>query len=256
MLISIGNGVLYEGIRFESRISDRKPIYLDSLFFPKLDSNEVLIHHYAYSLVYDDSYEQSKWVFYKISNEFKEGVFKRKNSFKKDPLVLGGSATHSDYKGSGYDRGHLAPSADMTWSEVAMKESFYYSNMSPQKPSFNRGVWKRLESRVRKWGAEFDSLYVTTGPLFIDSLDVIGSGVAVPNHFYKTVVSFKEGRPFSSISFVIENKGSDKNLKDFAISTDSLEKISNINFNYKLNNPLQDSLENYLDLSKWTWSLN
>jgi endonuclease G len=144
----------------------------------------------------------------------------------------------------------------MAWSEVAMKESFYYSNMSPQKPSFNRGAWKRLESRIRNWGADFDSLYVTTGPLLIDSLFTIGSGVSVPNHFYKTVLSFKKGKPFSSISFLLENKGSKSKLQEFAISTDSLENISNINFNSNLNTPLQDSLENHLDLTQWSWSLN
>ena len=107
--------------------------------------------------------------------------------------------------------------------------------MSPQTASFNRGIWKRLESTVRRWGAEFDSLYVTTGPLLTDSLDVIGSSVSVPNHFYKTVISFKGGKPFSSISFLLENKGSKSKLENFVISTDSLEKISNIDFNYHLN---------------------
>ena len=237
----------------KTKILSLESIYLDSLIFPSLDSNDVLIHHYAYSMVYDNSHEQSKWVCYKISSAFESGMYKRTNSFKEDPFITEGSASHSDYKGSGYDRGHLAPAADMTWSEVAMAESFYYSNMSPQRPSFNRGVWKRLESRIRKWGSDFDSLYVTTGPLLTDSLDVIGSGVSVPNHFYKTVLSFKEGKPFSSISFLLENKGSKSRLKDFVISTDSLEKISKINFNSGLNIILQDSLENNLDRTQWSW---
>jgi endonuclease G len=253
ILISVVNDTIEEDLSCSQRILSLKPIYLDSLIFPKLDSSDVLIQHYAYSMVYDNSHEQSKWVCYKISNEFEVGIYKRTNSFKKDPLVLGGSASHSDYKGSGYDRGHLAPAADMTWSEVAMKESFYYSNMSPQTASFNRGVWKRLESTVRRWGAEFDSLYVTTGPLLTDSLDVIGSSVSVPNHFYKTVISFKGGKPFSSISFLLENKGSKSKLENFVISTDSLEKISNIDFNYHLNKQIQDSLEANLDISKWSW---
>jgi endonuclease G len=226
---------------------------LDSTFFPGLDSNDVLIRHYAYSLVYDNRHEQSKWVFYKISNVIEAGIYKRTNSFKEDPLVQEGSASHSDYKGSGYDRGHLVPAADMTWSEVAMKESFYYSNMSPQTPSFNRGIWKRLESRVRRWGKEFDSLYVTTGPVLIDSLGIIGSGVALPSHFYKTVLSFKEGKPLSSISFLLENKGSKLRLQAFVISTDSLENISKINFNHNLNLSLQDSLEIHVDTSQWSW---
>jgi endonuclease G len=253
ILISVVNDTIVEDLPCSQPILSLKPIYLDSLIFPKLDSSDVLIQHYAYSMVYDNFHEQSKWVCYKISNTFESGIYKRTNSFKKDPLVLEGSASHSDYKGSGYDRGHLAPAADMTWSEVAMKESFYYSNMSPQTASFNRGVWKRLESTVRRWGTEFDSLYVTTGPVLIDSLDLIGSGVAVPNHFYKTVVSFRRGKPFSSISFVLENKGSKSKLENFVISTDSLEKISKIDFNYHLSKKIQDSLEANLDISQWSW---
>ena len=237
----------------KTKILSLEPIYLDSLIFPSLDSHDVLIQHYAYSMVYDNSHEQSKWVCYKISSAFESGMHKRKDLFKEDPLIIEGSASHSDYKGSGYDRGHLAPAADMTWSEVAMKESFYYSNISPQRPSFNRGIWKRLESMIRKWGSDFDSLYVTTGPLLIDSLDVIGSGVSVPKHFYKTILSFKEGKPLSSISFLLENKGSKSRLKDFVISTDSLEKISKLNFNSGLNRLLQDSLENNLDHTRWSW---
>jgi len=238
------------------RILNSEPIYLDSSYFPKLDSNDLLVRHYAYSLVYDNKHEQSKWVFYKISRSFELGLYKRKNSFKEDPLVIDRSAGHSDYKGSGYDRGHLAPAADMTWSEVAMDESFYYSNISPQLPSFNRGIWKKLESRVRVWGSEFDSLYVTSGPILKDSLNVLGSGVSIPRQFYKTIVSFKNGKPLSSISFLLENKGSILSLKEHAISTDSLEKISKINFNASIESKLQDSLENHIDFSQWSWSLN
>jgi endonuclease G len=75
----------------------------------------------------------------------------RTNDFREDYKVTTGSASLSDFKGSGYDRGHLAPAGDMKWSSTAMSESFYMSNMSPQKPGFNRGIWKKLESRKLPW---------------------------------------------------------------------------------------------------------
>nr|WP_320119464.1 DNA/RNA non-specific endonuclease [uncultured Marinifilum sp.] len=89
-----------------------------------------------------------------------QGSAVRKNKFKEDPAVKTGSAKLIDYKGSGYDRGHLCPAAAMKNSNLAMSESFYMSNMSPQAPAFNRGKWKSLESKVRKLTIENDSLYV------------------------------------------------------------------------------------------------
>jgi endonuclease G len=97
----------------------------------------------------------------------KKTITKRKDNFRSDPKVKTGSAALSDYKGSGYDRGHLAPAADFKWSATAMSESFYMSNMSPQVPGFNRGIWKNIESTVRNWAVENDEIYIVTGPVLI-----------------------------------------------------------------------------------------
>jgi len=89
-------------------------------------------------------------------------MVKRSNAFP-DYNVPEGSATNVDYQGSGYDRGHLAPAGDMSWSSQTMEESFFYSNMSPQVPGFNRGIWERLEDQVREWAIENQDIYVVTG---------------------------------------------------------------------------------------------
>ena len=231
-------------------ISDDRNTYSDTLYLPKIDIAEVLVSHYAYSLVYDDSYEQAKWVFYTLNIEKINGPYSRSDKFKSDTLIKTGSANHSDYKGSGYDRGHLAPAADMTWSKQAMDESFFYSNMSPQTPSFNRGIWRKLESRVRKWVVDFDSLYVTTGPILDTNLICIGEDLAVPRYFFKTVVGFKDST-INAIAFVLPNSGSKKNLKDFVISVDSLETFSGLNFNARLDQSVQDGIEKTISLDCW-----
>ena len=74
---------------------------------------------------------------------------KRTDRFRSDPKIPTRSATTADYRRSGYDRGHLAPAADMAFSVQTMTDSFFMSNMSPQKPAFNRGIWKELEALVR-----------------------------------------------------------------------------------------------------------
>ena len=224
----------------------------ESSFMPIIDSSEIFISHFAYDLAYDELHEQAKWVFYKLDSSRINGPISRTDKFKIDPLVVTGSANHNDYKGSGFDRGHLAPAGDMTWSLQAMNESFYYSNMSPQVPSFNRGIWRKLESKVRSWVTDFDSIYVTTGPVLELNLSSIGEGVSVPKYFYKSLVGFRDSRALS-IAFVLPNEGSRKELQEFVISVDSLENLTGIDFNSKLHSNLQSPLENSVCMNCWKW---
>ena len=101
-------------------------------------------------------------------------------------MVTTGSAHSSDYTKSGYDRGHLCPAADMDFNPVAMEESFFMSNISPQAPEFNRGIWKDLETEVRNWAKKEKKIYVVTGPVFRDNKGTIGEDkVTVPGYFFK-----------------------------------------------------------------------
>lgn len=109
---------------------------------------------------------ECKLVAYKLTREMVEGSAVRKNDFREDPNVKTGSAKLIDYKGSGYDRGHLCPASAMCINDQAMSESFFMSNVSPQVPALNRGKWKSLEIKVRQLTVENDSLYVITGPVF------------------------------------------------------------------------------------------
>lgn len=100
----------------------------------------------GYAFGYSEKYEQPLWVTYKLTDyELPAMPVPRTNDFREDPRVLSRTALPEDYKNSGYDRGHLAPAADMGWSKKTMSESFYMSNMSPQVPDFNRGIWMHLE---------------------------------------------------------------------------------------------------------------
>ena len=95
---------------------------------------------------YLETHEQAEWVYYRLNSNLVSGNVKRSNNFREDKSIRTGSANLSDYKYSGYDRGHLAPAGDMKSSNTGMSESFFMSNISPQTPSFNRGGWKKLES--------------------------------------------------------------------------------------------------------------
>jgi len=119
-----------------------------------------IVEHSAYSLGYNEDHDQATWVAYTLTGaQATSKLYERTDIFRDDPAVVTGSATLADYKGSGYDRGHLAPARDMTWSRTAMSESFYMSNMSPQIPGFNRGIWKQLESQVRQYAVDRGLIY-------------------------------------------------------------------------------------------------
>ena len=112
---------------------------------------EQIIRHSGYTVSYNKDLKIPNWVSYELTREETKGKEKRGNRFIADPLVIGPIATNADYTRSGYDKGHMAPAADMKWSPEAMKESFYFSNMCPQHPQLNRRGWKNLEEKIRNW---------------------------------------------------------------------------------------------------------
>lgn len=222
-------------------------------FPPKSDHPK--IEHYAYSLGYSEGHEQAAWVYYLLTAEECIARYKRTDRFVPDPEVTTGSATIADYQGSGYDRGHLAPAADMAWSDTSMRESFYFSNMSPQNPSFNRGIWKKLEAQVRNWAAHYDSLYIVTGPVLDSGLISIGQNqVAVPNFYYKAVLDLDSTHQ-TALAFLLPNLKSSAVLSSFVISIDSLESLTQIDFFSGLNDSLEAVLETSSDPEKWNWNV-
>jgi endonuclease G, mitochondrial len=231
-------------------------LHIVFLFSFKLFTQEYLpksygeiIKHRHYSLSYNETHEQANWVHYKLNPAFLSGSTPRKDSFKSDPLVSTKSATKSDYKGSGYDRGHLAPAADMKYNSLAMLESFYMSNMSPQDPSFNRGIWRRLEETIREWGKNSEIFISTAGVLNIENLGSIGGNkVTIPSKYYKVIYSPKNN---SMIGFLLSNKGSSSELKSFVVSVDSIESITGIDFFHELPDEIENELESKVNLGDW-----
>jgi endonuclease G len=142
----------------------------------------------------------------------------------------------------------------MGWSSTTMAESFYYSNMSPQNPSFNRGIWKKLEEQVRTWAMDYQAVYVVTGPVLKGNLSVIGANqVAVPNYYYKVLLD-TESTPKKAIGFILKNEGSKGQLIEYAVSIDSVERFTGIDFFPSLEDGLEQKLEASFCGSCWTWS--
>jgi len=229
-------------------------IYAQQILLPEISPNDQIINHYAYSLCYSEPYEQAEWVAYYLTKGKVYGTVKRTNNFRTDPKVKTGSATLADYKGSGYDRGHLAPAADMKWSATAMSESFYMSNMSPQTPGFNRGIWKRLEQLVRTWAVEYEEIHVVTGPVLKGDFRSIGPNqVSVPEYYYKVVLEYKKPE-LKGIGLILANTNSKKPLRNYAVTIDYVESITGIDFFVDLPDNIEEEIESNLNLNKWSFN--
>jgi endonuclease G len=219
---------------------------------PAYTPADQVVRHQGYALNYVEKYEQPSWVAYQLLATETVGESERANDFRPDPEVKTGSAIPEDYKASGYDRGHLAPAADFKFSPELMSESFFMSNMSPQVPDFNRGIWENLESRVRTWVKRDEVLYIVTGPILEDGLPTIGkrNKVAVPEMYYKIILDLKEPQ-VKAIAFLLRNEGSKKPLGDFAVPIDSVEKVTGLDFFPHLPDNLEKELESQLDIETW-----
>ena len=147
---------------------------------------EQVIKHEGYTVSYNSEYRIANWVAYELTaTEAKSKKTERSNKFVSDPQVKGATAMNEDYTRSGYDRGHLAPAGDMKWSAKAMRESFYLSNICPQKPKLNRGIWKDLEEQCRLWALDNGSLLIVTGPVITGDMKRLGKNkVAIPKSFH------------------------------------------------------------------------
>ena len=189
-----------------------------------------IISHRAYALRYSEAHEQAAWVLYRITAEQLRASVDRTDDFRADRAVTTGSASLDDYRGSGYDRGHMAPAAAMAWSEEVMSESFLLSNISPQEPDFNRGIWRELEARVRNWARRHNEILVVTGPVLSEQLPRIGPNkVAVPDLYYKVVVDLAPPG-ISGVGFILPNGSANEAIDRYVVSIDSVEAITGMDF--------------------------
>jgi len=210
-----------------------------------------LIDHTYYTLSYNEAHEQAEWVAYELTPGRVYGQLPRHNNFRTDEAVPTGSATPEDYRASGYDRGHLVPAGDMKFDARAMDETFFLSNISPQKKEFNSGIWNELEKLVRKWAIEYEHLYVICGPVLSNPLERIGpNGVSVPSHYYK--ILFDDRAPETKmIAFLIPHQASDEALINFVVPVDEVEQLTGIDFFPGFDQRLTDSLEANSRVDLW-----
>jgi endonuclease G len=199
-------------------------------------ADQIVINRH-YTIGYAYYFRQAKWAL-EIVDPDKTDV-ERADVFRPDyriPEMF--RADLADYEGSGYDRGHLVASANQVETELQNSETFLLSNMSPQKPEFNRGIWKNLEDAVRVLDAQKNILetYVISGPIFnfdtpietIGSKDDNGVTLPIPHAYFKSVLTEDNKGKLNMWSFIMPNEGSTKLLADFLVPTTKVDKYSGL----------------------------
>ena len=224
---------------------------------PRLNNNqpEQIIEHIGYTVSYNPTWLVPNWVAYELTAVETGGEQERSNHFKPDPLVEGDPVVTSDYSKSGYDRGHMAPAADMKWSEQAMRESFYMTNMCPQLHNLNAGDWKDLEEMARSWAQQYGNIYIACGPIVEAEYPTIGKThtIAVPAAFYKVFLrQTKEG--WTSIGFIMPNQAGNRPLMTYMLTVDEVEAQTGLDFFYNLPDSIEALVESDYSISDWTLS--
>jgi endonuclease G, mitochondrial len=153
------------------------------------DPNSYLSVKDGYVISYNSSRKIPNWVSWRLNTSYL-GSATRQNDFRIDstlPSTLP-QATLADYSGSGYDRGHMCPSADRTLTTTANSETFYLTNMIPQAGNNNQGPWNALENEARSLAQSGKELFIISGGTFSSSSKTIGNGVTVPDKTFKVIV--------------------------------------------------------------------
>lgn len=215
---------------------------------------ERIIRHTGYTLSFNREHNAPNWVAWELTAEETAGTQRRADEFRPDPDVPEPHrVTTQDYTGSGYDRGHMVPAADMKWSAQAMSECFYMSNICPQNHSLNSGAWATLENACRRWAAREGAVYIVCGPVYKNGrLKKIGRErrISVPDGFFKVVLCLNSGRE-KAIGFYYANRSGKQPMEGAACSVDAIEEMTGMDFFVNLPDKQETRLESAFSLKAW-----
>ncbi len=213
---------------------------------------DFIIKHTGYTVSYNSSTRLPNWVAWKLTPARLVENYSRSNKFLPDPALSASQAvTTDDYKGAGWDRGHMCPAADNRWDWKAMAESFYMTNVCPQHRNLNRGDWKELEEACNEWAKKEGAVYIVCGPiLYNQQHKTIGQHkVVVPEAFYKVVLCL--GKNPKAIGFIYKNNAGNKPLDSYVNTVDQVERITAIDFFPSLPDNIEKKVESHSNINDW-----
>lgn len=256
--INIDNGKL------TGEIGDSQA-YLEIPKMSNLSSDEIFIQHFMpdasdsrnYAMLYDKKLKMAYWVAYPLYNSIL-GSGNRTDAWGYDPAVSTAFQANlfKGFQPTGYDRGHQLPSADRNFNIAQNKTTFYFTNMTAQVSRLNQGIWANLETKVRTWTAQCDTMYVVTGAIpktsTDNSLDFAqdndGKDIAKPKYYFKAL-AMKKGNEYYTIGYKIDNviPPAGSTFENYRLTVSELEKITGFTFFPDLN----DTQKRNINTSIW-----
>lgn len=210
-----------------------------------------LLEYDHFTISFSPKFKQAEWAAWVVTKEsLRIPNQRRKTFFTEDPNLKSTVLSPFDYKGSGYQRGHLVPAADVSYDSNSMAQSHYMTNMSPQKRAFNNGIWRELEQNTREWAWKYGKVYVVTGPVFIEPVEYMKSGVAKPNSFFRVILA-KSGGQYHGAGFIIANDVSERHLSEYYKTIDEVEFITKIDFFKGILSDLEETTEEKIEPEFW-----
>lgn len=215
-------------------------------------SGEQVLRRTAYTVSYNSDTRLPNWVAWELTADHCDGEHGRGGlKFAEDDEVAEPRATDADYYNSGYDRGHMCPSADCKWSAEAQRQSFLFTNACPQNHGLNAGDWNEMEAQCRRWAQEYGRVYIACGPiLYGGRRKTIGKNkVVVPEAFFKVVLCL-EGEP-KAIGFVYKNMSGDRPKSSYVNTVDEVERITGLDFFTALPDDVENKVEAVANPADW-----
>lgn len=222
-----------------------------------------LVEYEAYTLMYNLRRLNPQWVAWELTGEETKGTVSRNGDstgagkkgsykFKVDTTLPFLQADNNDYKNSGWDRGHMAPAADMKMTPQTMQESFMYVNACPQNHNLNAGVWKSLEEKCRALANVYGKIWIACGPIYNRcEFGTIGPHhVSVPDAFFR-VMLIRTGGHYRGIGFICDNKAGRQPLEHYVWTVDEIEEMTGLNFFCALTPEEEIEAESSVELDFW-----
>lgn len=204
----------------------------------------IVLNHSVFKVHYDPSIRLARIVSYRLTkNDLKPTSVKRRNKFIADPILVSQALPHvvpDEYKKTGYDQGHLAPSGDFIKTQAENDLTFVMSNMAPQLPRLNRDSWRLLELKVRGWACGEQTIDVYTGPILGTSKKKLPAGLVIPEKFFKIVVD--QTPPKKIAAFIYDQKDSKATAAEQLVSLHEVEASAGIKIIPKSERSYQSSI--------------
>ena len=222
--------------KFKRNKSPEEGLNIERVISPE-GISEQIIQHKGFTVSYNETLLIPNWVCWSLtSEEASAEAVSRTDEFLPDPAAKGRQADTRDYSNTGYDRGHMAPAADMKWDKEAMIESFYMTNICPQDRELNAGIWLETEQKCRWWAKRYGTVWIACGPLFVRSeAKALGnSDVAVPDAFFKVMaMKVKEkgsAERWTCAAVVAPNVSLEGDITDYLFPVASVEALTGYTF--------------------------